>query len=916
MAGNGSADDIRSNREYGVDALAELLASRGGHRDVKPAPLPPARPAPQRPASVPSSSTPDDTQLLAKASQLADSLQGRVHELDRREQQIAEMMRAFEQEQRRFRLTQQERQDESLGRETQLTDREQQFGQSLQQGQQLLGELERREQEIAHSRVAVEQERGRLKSEVDRELDVERSALKHAKNLLETERKDLNARIEKLREEQQENLRQMRRDLEIERRRLRSQTAADVDTERESLKREREDWTRTRAEQEAFLMREKESQTTALQRVERQLADEQRRQAESSEQRRSELEKHFAECRSKLDAERRQWDVQKSAADEDIGRQRFLNVETLRRIEDERASREQQLQASLQRLKDEHSRGIQTERMTFDAELQRRRDQFVQEIERTRERFQIESTQQREQQTEERRKFDENLLVERERLAAERRTAQADADQQTADWTKHRDQQLQLIAHERQELERAAIQAETELAQRRQQLEDECRQARDASLIELRSNWDVERQDLRRQLASDIESERKRLTDEIKEFEQQQEREQDSLKRTRESQESAIKQARTELINDKQAFNEELKRERATHEAHCATLRGQFELGLRAQFAETELRVARELESLTQQKDAHQKAVADVAARLAADRKQLDDARVMLVDEHRQQAESLAAWERKLQSESHTQTVLTQQWQRRVTETNEQHRRRRSQLDRYRELLAERELSLNREEELLARSKQAFETEQAQDRDRLTEQREMLDRQGRELLEEHKQAESAMARDSEKLKERGLRLEGLRKELEHTSLRNLEDRLAAEEALAEFIARTGEPAARQRVDEVRVVIAGQIREMTTSSNRTQAEETARLVAFTQQQVEEEAARLKKERETFTRRVHEREQELHEQESRLESKTAEWQQRESTWRHMRDSWLQERVNAEQIIRSLLDELSSDVQVAAK
>ena len=118
----------------------------------------------------------------------------------------------------------------------------------------------------------------------------------------------------------------------------------------------------------------------------------------------------------------------------------------------------------------------------------------------------------------------------------------------------------------------------------------------------------------------------------------------------------------------------------------------------------------------------------------------------------------------------------------------------------------------------------------------------------------------------------------------------------------------GETSARQRVQEVRMVIAGQIREMHNSARASASDETARMVAITQQQLDEESARLKRDREAFLRRMSEREQELHHQESQLESKQREWQQRESQWRSTRDSWLKDRLNAEQIIRGLLDELA--------
>ena len=59
---------------------------------------------------------------------------------------------------------------------------------------------------------------------------------------------------------------------------------------------------------------------------------------------------------------------------------------------------------------------------------------------------------------------------------------------------------------------------------------------------------------------------------------------------------------------------------------------------------------------------------------------------------------------------------------------------------------------------------------------------------------------------------------------------------------------------------------------------------------------------------------EREKELQAQEARLDHRLHDWEQRETRWRHMRDDWLKEKLNAEQIIRSLLDELAPAKSVA--
>ena len=115
--------------------------------------------------------------------------------------------------------------------------------------------------------------------------------------------------------------------------------------------------------------------------------------------------------------------------------------------------------------------------------------------------------------------------------------------------------------------------------------------------------------------------------------------------------------------------------------------------------------------------------------------------------------------------------------------------------------------------------------------------------------------------------------------------------------------------AQERVEEVRTIVAGQLRDLRQSADDN--DETARMVAFAQEQLEDESQRLDSERQAFSRRMNERERELHEQESRLRSRAEEWEERESRWRHMRDGWVEEKLSAEQIIRGLLDELTDDL-----
>jgi flagellar capping protein FliD len=202
----------------------------------------------------------------------------------------------------------------------------------------------------------------------------------------------------------------------------------------------------------------------------------------------------------------------------------------------------------------------------------------------------------------------------------------------------------------------------------------------------------------------------------------------------------------------------------------------------------------------------------------------------------------------------------------------------------------------------------------AADREKLEEERTDLERQCLSLEATRKEQLEKLDRERQKLEDRSARLDRMRQELEQVSVVNLESRLAAEEAMAELMVNVDEQVAKQRVEEVRAVVAGQFRRLKSTTGGSEAE-TARLVAIAQGRLEEEDERLRTERDLFQRRMNDRERELQEQETRLENRMNDWEQRESRWRHMRDDWLEEKLNAEQIIRRLLEELSTGDRVAA-
>jgi chromosome segregation ATPase len=721
-------------------------------------------PFPTRRATAPAG---DDSRLLEEASRIADTVRNRFSELERREQQITEQLSAFDQEQRRFRLMQQQYHDELVDRDAELKRREQKFGERLTHGQQVLAQLQAREQELERLTGGLEQQRANLRAEIGQELEVERAALKHSKSLVDAERQELSDQAEKMRNEHQITMRQFRRDLEGERRRLRSQLASDIETEQQTFESQRAEWKQARETAEAELQREREAHKEAVRRVELELAEGRDRSIQEVEA-----------ARAKLEAERR-----------DL----------------------------------EH--GLEAERGA--------------------------------------------------------------------------------LRQAREEVERAAIDQKATLAERRAALDAEAEKDRETALAEVRRSWDEERSQLARELAGDIGAKKQQLAAEIAEFEARQSREMTALEEIRETQEATLRQARSELVEYKRQAEEQRAEDLAAHHAHLTAARGQFEIELQNRLGAREEELRQQIAEFEGQKRKHHEAVEQATQALVTERDAIGREQAAWQQSRGQEEERLADQRRQTHVSQHALDVHRQQFRAESIRRQETLERRLQQLGRFREVLTQREESIERERQVLMQSREQFSSELEVDRQSLVEQAADIERQRNELAADTQHQTQQLDRERQKLQERSECLDQLRRELEQVSVQNLEFRLAAQEALAELTSQVGSQTAEQRVAAVRPVIAGQIREL---HDVTGESSTARMVAIAQRQVEEQTSQLKEERTTFARRMNEREQELHEQESRLENRLHDWEQRESRWRHMRDDWLNEKLNAEQIIRSLLDELS--------
>lgn len=232
----------------------------------------------------------------------------------------------------------------------------------------------------------------------------------------------------------------------------------------------------------------------------------------------------------------------------------------------------------------------------------------------------------------------------------------------------------------------------------------------------------------------------------------------------------------------------------------------------------------------------------------------------------------------------------------------EQIEMRKRQMLRFRELLEEREQSLERSWDSLHKTRKAF-------LDNCREVQGRLDLEQRGVAREHELRQAELQRQhqmltahAENLEARHLRLDELRIELEGTHRQLLEMRVAIEESTAQLAQALGEAGAKERIDQARRGIS-EFYQKSQESLLGQRREIEQLRAGLQHQREE----FLKERELMTDWVKERDDLLKLREVSLRRGEEDLTTRETAWQKLREFWQTEKLQAERVIRDLLRQL---------
>lgn len=369
------------------------------------------------------------------------------------------------------------------------------------------------------------------------------------------------------------------------------------------------------------------------------------------------------------------------------------------------------------------------------------------------------------------------------------------------------------------------------------------------------------------------------------------------LQTLRDEQIATLQRERAEMLERIQAEREEWERTLQEQQREWAAIR---------QHQSAELQAERDSHSQRLQTDlaALNSAQAEWTIHRDAQLVEIQGERAILENRIRFQQEHLEKLRSDLERSQNEHRRERQVERQRLEDDSRQIIRRMQQIDFYRAAVDERERSLERERDVLDKSRRAFSSSVEQDR--LSLQREMNAWQAERQVQQSEllRQQELYASHAESLESRRIRLEKLRAELEDTHRATLEMRLAIEETWVELTQAAGQETARERVEQVRNSLIGyynQLHEGLVEQRREHLE--------AQTKFERLRAEFHAERQKLMEWITSRDQELRIGEDRLRTALADAASRDATWQVARERWMHEKAEAEQVIRKLLSELGN-------
>jgi hypothetical protein len=359
-----------------------------------------------------------------------------------------------------------------------------------------------------------------------------------------------------------------------------------------------------------------------------------------------------------------------------------------------------------------------------------------------------------------------------------------------------------------------------------------------------------------------------------------------------------------EIQLERSLLQDKITAERDEWERVLAEQKAEFIAAREQQAAAMEIERDRHLENLSAIQQAVQSEQDEWNKTRATQLAELQGERAVLENRIRFQQEHLEKLRTELDRAQNEHRRERQVERQRLDDDSRQSIRRMRQIDLYRSSIDEREKSLEREREVLEKSRRAFSS--SVDLDRLNLQREQSAWQVERQIQQAEllRQQELYSTHADSLESRRIRLEKLRTELEDTHRSTLEMRLAVEEAWVELTQAAGAEDARQRVEQVRNTLVGYYRQLHEGLVEQRREHLESQTKF-----ERLRAEFHDERQKLMEWISSRDQELRVGEERLRLATADAANRDAAWQAARDRWMLEKAEAEQVIRKLLAELGN-------
>jgi len=457
-------------------------------------------------------------------------------------------------------------------------------------------------------------------------------------------------------------------------------------------------------------------------------------------------------------------------------------------------------------------------------------------------------------------------------------------------------------AVECEKLARTVSQEQEKVFEAQDALKQERSELRDQILIEFsqqrealeRQRLDLihERNRIHEEVLETLADQRKDLDRDRDEWRGVKQTELNHLKRERELHETTIRKVEAELTSRKENQELELKTQQAEWKSHRHAEEEELEsrkrdFVIRSEEIEHQLRIQRE----------------DLQREYASREDAFEQKRTLIENRIKFQENHLLRLRSQIEQDQHD-FQRQQQIQQQQHEQNERiHILRMKQLDRFRDLLSQREESLVKERSLHAELRRAVERYELNQKQRMSDEyaswQKERDAQKVELRRQH----DMLALHAENLERRRERLDTLRAEVEETHRGTLEMRLALEEGWAQLTQVEGEEAARERLEKARDALAAHYRQLREALSVERQE-----LDHSQELFHRHRDEFRQERQDLSEWVAERDEQLRLRSEQLRYEAEQLAIRDAAWDEKRETWLQEHVQAEQIIRLLLQQMT--------